>query len=335
MACLGTERYIPDLERKPGPIIKVREVNRELRLEFTDNTEPVGQQTEYFPLPRFFEGPDQLRERSLDVYWERGPATRYVLAQMLCGFDTYIRFAHQGLATITAIKSYQEVPHGADADDSLRFLQVSPYLSGITQEVKRMCNLKGGFWTGGFSGEIWISPWPDTEISPDTFVYPSGGFPSVMTIPMMDLNITYSGDAESDLKETAKLLASVGFSGWLAVSGDPGKGGFHYIADFIMDYFPYFWKIKGVLLKILTPKGEKFAEFHNLSDQLITATTLEEARAVAIDIGTKVLPDYPDETRGDYRWVRRRVLQGVTILRSEEAKDYKLVNFPYIVARIK
>ncbi len=287
-----------------------------------------------YPLPRFFKSIDELTNRpDLSVSWEIVPydTTKVIVSDMLVGLDAYVGSKMPGNSVWTQIKTYEQVPHGEIAVENYQHIQVAGLLEEINESIQsNTVNHSVKKWTGGLSGNIFIardSEWVD---QPRNIVQEAS---IKLCLPLLDLDIRATSNYRQDLAEVTEKFRYNKISGYFALSGEA----YHFIADFVLPYEPYYWQSLGTMANVLTPQNATYDQI-NLTEvftAIATSQTLMEAQNVS-SIILHPLQGIPSNTKTssdiDARWLSHRLRDGVTILRSAIAKGYEDV--PKVVARV-
>lgn len=275
------------------------------------------------------------------------PPTYYpdVHSYVLTTLDSHIRTTYPGWAVTSPFKVFAERRHGQTVETEVHgflspagcFLDLEGYRSLAERRYQITAHTT-------VSGVVFICP-EVNSLNPGMSpleINPFEEYEPLMVQPLLDLEITASGDPEADLKRVMQIFTNDGLTGFFLQSGDIGKGSYYYAADYLLSYHPWFWKIMGYFMTRLVDTRSGPAGYQNLDNSielgtaLLASDNLEQARGIAQEI-RKRFPSIPSGKirpglSFDPRWIAHRITQGLNSLRSDIAKDYK--ELPRLVAEL-
>lgn len=279
--------------------------------------------------PCFYSSYSAIPPRALKPHFYECDPIR--AAETLAYVFTLLSELSGGIDLSVYTKAYVEGPHGTKTPERLGtvspkgyFQELEAFVNHMTVELNSPCipSVSGTF-------EVCVqSPQIRTE-------RPLSGF----VVPMADLEIISTGstkaDLQRDLDRVSTRLAEYKFSGFLLRSGDIGRGGYFYMADFALPYNPGFWETLGYLMTILVDPDcsgqetqQNVSRSQSLGQELLEARSLEQARGIA----DKILKAFPSIPAGitraglflDPRWVGHKLEAGINcLIRTTPAKGYK------------
>jgi hypothetical protein len=271
-----------------------------------------------YTVPILFNDTDKLKNRNLNISWEKGLESQAIYSRLLDGLNMFVKIAEPDYKVISLRKIYPVTPHigiypenkthPLDADEA--YVALNEFDQNIILDNKPVA---GGMW-GGIS------------------LVPTGehGVNQNFVIPMADLDFNFgdeNGGVNEKIRRISEILAHYGFSGYLIRSGRDVQ----YLGDFILPGYESAWKYLAKLMDILT--SDKNSEIHQIAETLANSQNMLEAQEVAEKLLLKYPSDKPTGSLLDVRWVGHALTDnnGNPYLRYSKGKyPFK----PYSVAQI-
>lgn len=288
-----------------------------------------------FSLPRDFKSLDQLKSRTpLKVEWlnsSHTSTTKEALADLLEGYDCWVRITNPKLQSVTAIKLYQEYKSGENIDSHHIVVPTSDMFTSITDYISLLRDITGKNWTGGFTNLVYTGSFELDQMeihNPHKLPY-TNGLSKPKIIPMFDFDLQFTADPQKELTQVCNTLQTNGFSGWIAKSGR----GYHYIGDFLLPYNNLHNSL-GLLTRLTLSTDPEFKLHRDFAQRIYSAPGIREARKIADEIlSPEGIPNADTPSVGDIRYVANCLKRGFCVLRAAPYWKHP-DNYPQVVARI-